>query len=372
MPLTVEGTTAPGFERVAEVFGAGGDAPAQCCAYLDGKPVVDLWRGQPEDAIQVVFSATKGATAACANLLVQRGRLDLDAPVTDYWPEYGRRGKESTLVRWVLTHRAGVLAPEPGLTFDDVTDWATVTEALAAAEPAWQPGTAYGYHAQSFGWLVGELVRRVDGRGLGRFFAEEIAAPARADFWIGLPESEEHRLAEVVTEAPDVPEGMGDVDMSAFIGPYLMTAFTLNGAIPDDAVKAAADRRYRAAGIGASGGVSDARGLARMYAWLLDEFTPETIADILRPETQGPDRVLSTPAFPVEQRFGRGFVVHPHHDPTVDATTFGHEGVGGTTAFADPARRLAFGYTTTQVVPGPPGIDERVKPIIGAVYDALD
>ncbi|WP_433262580.1 serine hydrolase domain-containing protein [Actinosynnema sp. CS-041913] len=369
MPLTVEGTVAPGFEQVAKAFGAGGDEPAQCCVHLDGEPVVDLWRGEPEDAIQVVFSATKGATAACANLLVQRGRLDLDAPVTRYWPEFGRRGKEATLVRWALTHRAGVLAPDPGLTFDDVTDWTTVTESLAAAAPVWPPGTAYGYHAQTYGWLVGELVRRVDGRGLGRFFAEEIAAPARADFWIGLPESEEHRLAEIVPQpAEEAPDDAEDVDVSEFIGPHLMTAFTLNGALPEDPVEAAADRRYRAAEIGASGGVANARGLARTYAWLLDEFTPATIADILRPETSGPDQVLSSRATEVEQRFGRGFLIRTLAGGT---PTFGHEGAGGTTAFADPARRLAFGYTTTHLVQGPPGIDPRVEPLITAVYDSL-
>jgi len=369
MPLTVEGTVAPGFEQVAEVFLAGGD-PAQCCAHVGGEPVIDLWRGRSGEEVQVVFSATKGATAACANLLVQRGLLDLDAPVTRYWPGYARRGKGSTLVRWLLSHRSGVLAPEPGLTFEDVLDWGAVTEALAAAAPAWEPGSAYGYHAQSFGWLVGELVRRVDGRGLGRFFAEEVAGPAGADFWIGLPEAEEHRLARVVSHQP-APDALGDVDLSQFISPHLMPAFTLNGALPGDTAAAAEDRRFRAAEIGASGGVSNARGLSRLYSWLLDEFTPDTLADVLRPETSGPDQVLSTPAMPVEQRFGRGFVL-PRRDGTpAGAPTFGHGGAGGTTAFADPGRRLTFAYTTTELVSGPPGLDARVEPVVRALYAAL-
>lgn len=358
----IKGSVAAGFERVAEVFEALED-PGQCCVHLDGRPVVDLTRDLDEDAVQVVFSATKGATAACANLLVQRGLLDLDAPVTRYWPEYGANGKAATLVRWFLSHRAGVLAPAAGLGMDDLADWDTMVAALAAQSPAWEPGTAYGYHAHTFGWLVGELVRRVDGRGLGRFFAEEIAGPAGADFWIGLA-AQEHRLSPVVSASPAPPPGAqvdARVDMSQFIGPHLMAASTLNGALPQDAVTAAADRRYRAAGLGAAGGVTNARGLSRMYAWLLAEFTPETVADILRPETDGADLVLSAPAMRVEQRFGRGFVVDPV------AATFGHDGAGGIVAFADPGRRLAFGYTTTRLVLGPPGADPRAGALAGAV-----
>ncbi|CCH33172.1 EstA family serine hydrolase [Actinosynnema sp. NPDC047251] len=362
MSSPVEGTVAPGFERVAEVFA--GDGPAQCCVYVGGEPVVDLWRSLPEDALLAVFSATKGATAACANLLVQRGLLDLDAPVTDYWPEYGQRGKESTLVRWLLSHRAGLLAPEPGLTFDDVADWDRVVGALAAAAPVWAPGTDYGYHAQSFGWLVGEVVRRVDGRGLGRFFAEEVAGPAGAEFWIGLPEPLDHRVVPPA-HAP-IPGGGGPApdDLAAYVGPHLVSAMTMNGAFPDDLVAAAGDRRYRAAELGGSGGVASARGLARLYAWLLDAFTPETVADVRRVETSGPDRVLTSAAMPIEQRFGRGFM------PAGPPGTFGHPGLG-TTAFADPSRGVAFGHVTPRVPFGPPGSDPDVARVVDAVYARL-
>lgn len=137
--MSVEGSVAPGYERVADAFekslASDGVETAQCCVYVQGEPVVDLWSG-PADAIEVVFSATKGATAACANLLVQRGLLDLDAPVARYWPEYAANGKGATLVRWVLSHQAGVLAPSVGLTVDDLADWDAVVNALAAAPPA--------------------------------------------------------------------------------------------------------------------------------------------------------------------------------------------------------------------------------------------
>ena len=355
--MDINGSVAPGFERVAEAFEENftrrGDLAAQCCVHVDGAAVVDLWGGYPEESIQVVFSATKGATAACANLLAQRGLLDLDAPVIEYWPEYGANGKDRTLVRWILTHKAGVLAPEPGLTMDDLGDWELIVSSLAAQAPAWEPGTAYGYHAHTFGWLVGELVRRVDGRGLGRFFAEEIAAPSRADVWIGLPESEEHRVAPIDAGGQMSP---GDVDAVS----------SLNGMLPGLGT-AALDRRYRAAELGGAGGVASARGLSRMYAWLLDELHPATIADIMRPETSGPDRVLSTPKWPVEQKIGRGFMSPPDLSPA-GVATFGHGGAGGSAAFADPERRLAFAYAMTHMRFDPES-DGRAAALIRALYD---
>ncbi|APU15961.1 MULTISPECIES: serine hydrolase domain-containing protein [Actinoalloteichus] len=375
MTSSVEGTVAAGYERVAEVFeqslSADGPETAQVCVHVAGEPVVDLWSGAAT-AIEVVFSATKGATAACANLLVQRGLLDLDARVADYWPAYGVRGKESTLVRWVLSHQAGVLAPRERLTMDDLAEWDTVAAALAAQTPAWEPGTAYGYHAQSFGWLVGELVRRVDGRPLGTFFREELAGPAGADFWIGLPQDEEPRVAGVVAEEPPLPPGTdpASIDLSSFFGPHHLDAFTLGGAVPDDVVQASADRRYRAAELGASGGVANGRGLSRLYRLLLDIFTPATIADVLRPETDGADLVLSSPAMTISQVFGRGFEVSPPMGTPDGVRAFGHGGAGGTAAFADPDRRLAFGYATTRLVPGPPGMDPRTAALVEAVYAA--
>ena len=151
--MDIKGFVTPGFRRVAEAFEENftirGDVAAQCCVHADGEQVVDLWGSYDEDAIQVVFSSTKGATAACANLLVRRGLLDLDALMTHYWPEYGADEKDKTLVRWILSHKAGVLAPEPGFTMEDLSDWDKIVASLAAQSPVWEPGTAYGYHARA-------------------------------------------------------------------------------------------------------------------------------------------------------------------------------------------------------------------------------
>ena len=181
-------------------------APGSACT-SKGSKVVDLWGGVADPAtnrpygestLQLVFSTTKGATAACANLLMQRGQLDIDAPVVTYWPEFGTAGKENIPVRWLLCHKAGLPIIDKPLSLAEVLEWDPVVAALSVQEPVWEPGTAHGYHALTYGWLVGEVVRRVDGRSLGTFFAEEIAEPLGLEFWIGLPESQEHRVAPLI------------------------------------------------------------------------------------------------------------------------------------------------------------------------------
>src|SRR5580704_398748 len=151
-----------------------------------------------DQTLQLVFSTTKGATAVCANLLAQRGQLDLSAPVATYWPEFAQAGKEQVTVLHLLTHQAGLPAIDRDLSAEEVQAWDPVCAALAEQAPFWEPGTAHGYHALTYGWLVGEVVRRITGRSLGTYFAEEVAGPLGLDFWIGLPEDLEHRVSPVV------------------------------------------------------------------------------------------------------------------------------------------------------------------------------
>lgn len=386
MTLSVEGAVADGFELVRKAFeaavGAVGHGSADCCVYVDGECVVDLRSGRRARDVQCVFSATKGAVAACANLLVERGLLELEAPVVRYWPEFGARGKSATRVRWLLEHRAGVLAPDVTLSMSEVGDWNAVCAALADATPAWKPGTAYGYHAQSFGWLVGELVRRVDGRGLAEFFSREIAAPAGVDFMLGLPADGGSRLIDVApAHAPANGSGNrrsdaenaanvsppGEMDLSQYVGPHTDVAMTFNGALPGDAFALPRDPALRGVPIAASNGYTNARGLARLYAWLLSALSADTLRDLTTPQTQGPDVVLSAPAMTIEQHFSRGFEVLAPDPADSGNAAFGHHGLGCATAFADPARRLAFGYTTSTAQLGPPGSDPHVQKVARAV-----
>src|SRR4051794_24678672 len=213
----VEGTVEPGFEGVRDAFAKNfednGEVGAAFALHVDGKKVVDLWGGTADvhtgrpytsDSLQLVFSTTKGATAMCASLLAERGLLDVDAPVATYWPEFAANGKESIPVRMLLNHEAGLYTVDKAPAFADTLKWDPIIDALAAQAPLWEPGTAHGYHALTYGWLVGEVVRRIDGRSIGQFFQEEVAAPLGIEFWIGLPKEQHDRVAPLV--AADVPD----------------------------------------------------------------------------------------------------------------------------------------------------------------------
>ena len=210
--VAIGGDVEPGFEGVRDAFTAnfeaGLETGAAFCLHVEGRKVVDLYGGSFDrpgegdrpygaDTLQLVFSSTKGATAACANLLAQRRQLDLQAPVSRYWPEFGQLGKEDIVVLQLLTHQAGLPAVDAELSAAEVQEWDPAIAALEAQRPFWEPGTAHGYHALAYGWLVGEVVRRVSGRTLGTFFAEEIAGPLGLDFWIGLPVEHEPRVSPV-------------------------------------------------------------------------------------------------------------------------------------------------------------------------------
>ncbi len=370
--MDVHGTVEAGYEPVRDAFAANfarrGERGAAVAAYRDGRKVVDLWAGDrdgdaaaagteapwEEGTAQLVRSATKGVAAVVPLLLHQRGQLDLDAPVGTYWPEYKAAGKERTLVRHLLSHRAGVPVLDTPLTPAEAVDGVSGPAAVAAQEPAWAPGTDHGYHAQTYSWLLSELVLRVTGRTIGAFVAEEIAGPLGLDLWIGLPEAEAARgrvgrLAEVAP--PPAPEGAGlrvrpkRSVAEAYEDPTSLTRRAF-AAISPHADENAPE--FRAAQLPGSNGIATARALARLYAALIGPvdghprlFAPATLTLARTEESAGPDRTLIA-----SSRFGLGYMLHGPAAPLLAPGSFGHPGRGGALAFADPESGLSFGYIT--------------------------
>ncbi|MEU0374096.1 serine hydrolase domain-containing protein [Streptomyces sp. NPDC006283] len=387
--MDVRGTVADGFEAVEDAFVRNfqqrGERGAAVAVYRHGRKVVDLWAGTRDvdgrepwavDTAQVVRSATKGVAAAVVLVLHQRGQIDLDAPVGTYWPEFKAAGKERVLVRHLLSHRAGLPVLDRPLTPLEAEDGASGPAALAAQAPAWEPGTDHGYHAQTYSWLLGELVHRVTGRTMGRWVAEEIARPLGLDLWIGLPGDEAHRVGRLGPVAePETAQGGGlklrpkRSVAEAYRDPESLTrrAFEAIDPLPDEN-----DAAYRAAELAASNGISTARALARFYAATIGEvdggprlFAPATLTLARTEESAGPDRVLV-----VSTRFGLGFMLHGPASPLLGPGSFGHPGRGGSLGFADPGSGVAFGYTTNGMRKGVTA-DPRAQALIRAVRSAL-
>ncbi|MEF2525406.1 MULTISPECIES: serine hydrolase domain-containing protein [Streptomyces] len=387
--MNIQGEVAEGYEAVRDAFVRNfevlGDRGAAVAVYRDGRRVVDLWGGTHDvdgtdpwtaGTAQVVRSATKGVAAAVPLLLHQRGLLDLDAPVGDYWPEFKAGGKEGALVRDLLAHRAGVPALDVPLTPEEAADGLSGARAVAAQRPFWEPGTEHGYHAQTFSWLLSELVLRVTGASLGSWLAQEVTGPRGLDFWIGLPQevAETGRVGRVGAVEP--PQSAGALRTrprrnvsEAYADPDSLTrrAFAAITPLADENAPA-----YRAAELPASAGIGTARALAGLYASLIGDtedgprlFTPETTALAGTELSSGPDRVLV-----VNTRFGPGHMLHSPASPMLSPASFGHPGRGGSLAFADPESGTAFGYVTNALASSVTA-DPRAQALVRALRTAL-
>lgn len=340
-----------------------------------------MWGGTYRaDTLQLVFSTTKGWTAILANLLVQRGHLDVDAPVASYWPEFAAEGKSEIPVRWLLTHQAGLAYPTEPCTFDEVLDWDRITAKLARSTPLWEPGTAHGYHAVTYGFLVGEVLRRITGRTVGQLLADEATGPLGLDAWIGLPAEEEPRVEPLSGGlTPDIP----DADparralIEQFMGPDTMLgrALTCHGALEGNVFNRP---ELRAAEIPAANGVCDARSLSRLYAAVIGDvdgderfragkrlLDPATVAAASTTQTTGNDLVLF-----FETTFGLGFMTSSPFAPYGGPRGFGHAGAGGSVGFADPEHGIGFGYVMSEMQANLSG-DPRTRALVAAVYDAI-
>ncbi|QKW50915.1 serine hydrolase domain-containing protein [Streptomyces buecherae] len=387
---TIYGEVAAGFEPVREAFAANfaqhGDIGAAVCVYQYGRPVVDLWGGvaDPEtdrpwtrDTLQLVYSATKGATATAAHMLAERGALDLDAPVAKYWPEFAANGKADIPVRWLLSHQAGLITLDQPVPLNEALAWHPMAAALAAQRPQWTPGTAHGYHGRTWGWLVGEVIRRVSGRTPGRFFADEIAAPLGLDFFIGLPADQRDRVSRMVYQRPaidlttvpaeSVPEELRE-QVAAWRDPESLSNRAY--AVTDPAAIDFDSPEVQAAELPASNGIGTAHALARMYAALIGEvdgvrlLTSETLASAAKEQASGKDQVMLIPS-----RFSSGYMLPTETNPMIGPNSFGHTGRGGSLGFADPEQGIAFGYAMNNIIGG---LDDlRATSLVDAVRKSL-
>jgi CubicO group peptidase (beta-lactamase class C family) len=381
-----QGTCDPRFQRVHDLFAEQLAKPeevgAAVCVAIDGRVAVDLWGGHADaartrpwtaDTLVNLFSTTKGMAAICAHRLADQGKLDLDAPVARYWPEFAQAGKGDIPVRWLLDHSAGLPAVDAPLPPQAVYDWDAMAGALAGQAPWWEPGTQHGYHAMTFGWLVGEVVRRISGRSLGRYFRDEVAGPLGADLWIGTPADFDTLTAELIpAPLPQTGERNLLAEILAQAKPYAIKAF-LNPLVAADAFNS---RAWRAAEIPAANGHGSARALARIYGALacggsldgVDVLSREAIDRARSEQRRGPDNVI--PTLPV--RNALGFQLGTEAEPIgPNARAFGHSGAGGSFGFADPEAGVSFGYAMNRMEMGLFLIGPRATALMNAVYASL-
>jgi CubicO group peptidase (beta-lactamase class C family) len=378
----IHGECASRFGKVKDAFAAnfarGREVGASFAVTVGGEPVVDLWGGHADaartrpwerDTIVNVFSTTKAMTATAAHWLADRGGLDLDAPVASYWPEFATAGKGGIPVRWLLSHQAGLAALREPLAEEIFYDWDRMTSVLAATEPWWKPGDGSGYHALTYGYLVGEVVRRAAGRTLGTLFREEIARPLGADFHIGLPASEDARVAELVP--PTAEEDAAAGGASVLPRGSLIEAVMSN---PRISPALANTKPWRRAEIPAANGHGNARSVARVMSALacggsalgVRVLSPEALARATEEQCLGQDRVL-----PLVMRWGLGFMLaHPGLPISPTLNAFGHGGWGGSLGIADPDTRVSWAYVMNKMSPGTTG-DTRAFELAMALYAAL-
>jgi CubicO group peptidase (beta-lactamase class C family) len=375
----VEGFCDPGFSALraafAENFASRGEPGAAVAVAVNGRVVADLWGGWRDaartrpwarDTRVNFFSVSKALCAIAALRLVERGIVDLDAPVARLWPEFAQGGKDAVTVRQILSHRAGLPSIAEPLPEGAALDWTRMTDALARQEPWWEPGTAHGYHVNTFGFLVGEVVRRATGRSIGTLLREDIARPLGADVHIGLPAREHDRVAEFLWPAVPHSEGMPDAAQRMRFNAYwnppgISGAGWVNR--PD----------WRCAEIPSTNGHGTARGVARIYAALANGgaidgvaiLARETLAAATVEHSCGHDLINDRPS-----RFGLGFQLTQAGRPLgPNQGAFGHFGAGGSLGFCDPQSGVAFGYVTNDM--GPRWQNPRNKALIDAVYASL-
>ena len=377
METPIAGTCDPRFARVRDEFTRNfaerDELGAAVCVVVDGATVVDLaggWAGAEMtspwqlDTLVDFYSVGKAFLALCALRLVDEGVLALDEPIAGVWPEFGAQGKDEATLRHALCHRAAVPAIRTPLTNEDLWDWDRMTAALAATEPWWEPGTRHAYHTNTYGHLIGEVVRRASGETVAQRVAE-IAGPLGADVYVGVPNAERRRCASVVFVAPDRSDGF---DPGSLSGDHLMEMLSYFNPPGYSSMGVVNTPEWRGAEVPSTNGHGTARGVARMYDALLRPGTllsPGLLAEAVSPQSEG-----FCPILHEEVTFGLGFKpTVPRRPFGPNPHSFGHFGTGGAVGFADPDARVAFGYVMNHVIPR--WQSTRNRALIDAVYSAL-
>ena len=392
MTAPIHGWTEPRFDDVraafAENFESHGDVGAAVAVYLHGEPVVDLWGGwyTPERGRATRSSTSSRPPKAPRSAPIassSRACSTVDAPVAQYWPEFAAAGKAELPVRYLLNHAAGLAAVREPIVEQDWYDWDKMTSLLAAQEPFWEPGEIHGYHAITFGWLVGEVVRRIDGRSIGTFWREEFAAPLGLDAHIGTGPEFDARIAPVLAAPPG--EGIEDAlagapDLSELEEGSLLWAAMANPPLMDRLPEINNERAWRAAEFPAANGHATARSLARVYGALanggeidgIHVLNPETVEAATVEQWAGPEHVSLQMGLEFPMRFALGWILNTEQTMPLgpNPQAFGHAGAGGSVGCADPESGIAFGYTMNQMK-NEFTEDYRYWRLLKAVYAAL-
>jgi CubicO group peptidase (beta-lactamase class C family) len=380
-PAPIAGTCEPQFSAVREAFAGNfsqhGEPGAAVAISLHGRPVVDLWGGWSDlaqtrpwaqDTLVNVFSVGKALTAVCMMQLCERGVTDIASPVARYWPEFAAHGKDTITIRHVMSHRAGLPAIREPLADGAMLDWTAMTDALARQTPWWEPGTAHGYHVNTFGYLLGEVAKRASGKTIGELLRENVAGPLNADVHIGLPDAEHARVADFrwPPGRPNPPVDRSD-DTALMKWNTYWNPPGLSGSGWVNRPE------WRRAEIPSTNGHGTARGVARVYAALADGgeidgvrvLSSERLLEASTEHSCGNDLILERTT-----RFGLGFqLTHPERLLGPNPRSFGHFGAGGSLGFCDPDSGIAFGYITCDM--GPRWQNPRNQALIDAVYACL-
>jgi CubicO group peptidase (beta-lactamase class C family) len=373
-------------EAFGEILASGAEVGAAVAVHVEGSAVVDLWGGHADaarmrpwehDTLVNLFSVGKGVSAVCALRLVEEGRLDLDAPVARYWPDFAQAGKAELPVRYLLTHQAGLPAIARALPSGAWSDWALMTSSLAAQAPWWTPGEGHGYHVNMQGFLIGEVVRRITGRTYGSYLRESLTGPAGIDFFVGLTPELETRCADMVPRPPSAEDEALrralSLDPATLSGEALMRFNAYRNPPEVSGTGVVNTHAWRAAEVPSTNGHGNARGVARLYSALAGDgavdgvhvLSPALIARACAVQVDGNDFMLQRPT-----RFGLGVqLTMPERKLGPNPRAFGHFGAGGSLGFADPDAHVAFGYAMNQ---GRGGWQHKhVRHLIDLVYAAL-